>query len=241
MATAGSLQEVARENVVIHAKGKGGNAKFTCNHCKREFTGSQIRQLAHLTGTSGSGIAAFKALMTVVSEEWDEWAAKRDYREKAKVYPECLAIQTHIENCKLPEDVRPDVAEIFRERWDKMHSPLHSVAYMLSLNIRVRKDFRDGARRMVETSDEYKAVLSQHTKFTNKEGIYGDEDIMSLTQEDSEHSIPTNQFWAGHGHETPGLAAVAKRVTSMVSVQAPVSAIGVHMISFIPRSPTREG
>ncbi|DBA94736.1 TPA: hypothetical protein ACH3X1_002286 [Trebouxia sp. C0004] len=69
-----------------------------------------------------------------------------------------------------------------------MPSPLHSVAYMLEpqfqgtdFGTEVRKDFRDGVRRMVATSDEYKAVLSQHTKFTNKEGIYGDKDIISLT------------------------------------------------------------
>lgn len=58
MPTASTLQEVAREHIKINAKGKGGNTKFTCNHCKREFTGSQTRQLAHLTGTSGSGVAA---------------------------------------------------------------------------------------------------------------------------------------------------------------------------------------
>ncbi len=58
MPTAGSLQEIAREHTKVHAKGKGGNTKFTCNHCNKGFTGSQTRQLAHLTGTSGSGVAA---------------------------------------------------------------------------------------------------------------------------------------------------------------------------------------
>ncbi|DBB04928.1 TPA: hypothetical protein ACH3X3_15287 [Trebouxia sp. C0006] len=72
-------------------------------------------------------------------------------------------------------------------------------------------------KRMFPNSEDYKAVLSQHTKFTNKEGIYGDADIMSLTQDDSEHAIPTYQFWSEHGHEKPLLAKVAKRVTSMTS------------------------
>lgn len=139
------------------------------------------------------------AQKTVVSDEWTEWAAKRDYRDKARfvskavldaafwtalaqfcyvlrpivrllrlvdsnmpsmskvpdcclsptvydtsmqclsvdtvfigqVYPECCAIETHIENAKLPADVKSEVAQLFRERWDKMHSPLHSVGYML--------------------------------------------------------------------------------------------------------------
>ena len=35
------------------------------------------------------------------------------------------------QSTKLPEDVKEDVAEIFRERWEKMHSPLHSVGHML--------------------------------------------------------------------------------------------------------------
>ena len=47
------------------------------------------------------------------------------------MYPECCEIAAHIEKTKLPADVKKDVAEIFRERWDKMHSPLHSVGYML--------------------------------------------------------------------------------------------------------------
>ncbi|KAL0039371.1 hypothetical protein WJX79_005329 [Trebouxia sp. C0005] len=115
---------------------------------------------------------------TVARKEWDEWAAKRDYREEAKVYPECLAIETHIENCTLPEDVRLDVFVIFHKRWNNMHSPLHSVAYMLEPQV-------------------------QGTDFG--------------AADDSEHSILTYQFWAEYGHETPALAAVAKRVTSMVS------------------------
>ncbi|KAA6425523.1 MAG: hypothetical protein FRX49_04420 [Trebouxia sp. A1-2] len=426
MPTASTLQEVAREHIKINAKGKGGNTKFTCNHCKREFTGSQTRQLAHLTGTSGSGVAAcqhidgdlrkaiktevdrlervksplFKKMCEAISNSnvtykgpaynamrtdlldavkchvekdnasWsdhgknvtgfvlgsDRWTDAQSrplmnlmlvtprgtkfvraldisgneesaeyiadkmsevidevgpehitavimesasnnvsaneileerygclftlhctahaldlalesicelpyfsqpvavskkvikvltnhdstsalFKSRSKlfllkpgdtschsayiavrrllrcqnavrstVYPECLAIETHIENCTLPEDVRLDVFVIFHKRWNNMHSPLHSVAYMLEPQVQgtdfgaaVRKDFRDGVRRMVETSDEYKAVLSQHAKFTNKEGIYGDEDIMSLTQDDSEHSILTYQFWAEYG------------------------------------------
>lgn len=101
-------------------------------------------------------------------------------------------------------------------------------------------------------ASDYIAVLSQHTKFTNKEGIFGNADIMMLTQPSSEHMIPTYQFWHEHGkvlpvllqslqcietristyectmsdfshcivltgYETPELARVAQRVTSMTS------------------------
>ena len=58
MPTAGTPQEVARQHIKIHAKGNGGNTKFTCNYCDKEFTGSLTRQLAHLTGTPGSGVSA---------------------------------------------------------------------------------------------------------------------------------------------------------------------------------------
>ena len=47
------------------------------------------------------------------------------------VYGECCIIEKHIQDAQLPEDIRDEIATIFRERWDKMHSPLHSVGYML--------------------------------------------------------------------------------------------------------------
>lgn len=60
MATPGSLQELAHIHIDIVSKGKGGNTKFLCKHCQKEYTGSLTRQLAHLTGESGHGVAACK-------------------------------------------------------------------------------------------------------------------------------------------------------------------------------------
>ncbi len=57
MAAPGTLQELARSHVQVLGKGTGGNTKFECIHCRKQFTGSLTRQLAHLTGTSGNGIA----------------------------------------------------------------------------------------------------------------------------------------------------------------------------------------
>ena len=48
-----------------------------------------------------------------------------------QVYPECCEIEKHIQKVTLPEQVKKDVAHIFRERWNSMHSKLHSVGYML--------------------------------------------------------------------------------------------------------------
>ena len=48
----------------------------------------------------------------------------------------CAQIQQHIEKVLKGFAEKNEVARIFRERWDKMHSPLHSVAYMLEPQFR---------------------------------------------------------------------------------------------------------
>ncbi len=48
-----------------------------------------------------------------------------------QVYAECCEIEKHIQKAVLPEEVREEVAAILWESLDKMHSPLHSVGYML--------------------------------------------------------------------------------------------------------------
>ena len=62
MTTFRSLREIVQCHTKVQTKGHGGNTKFSCNHCKKIFTGSQTRQLAHLTGTSGSGVSACQAI-----------------------------------------------------------------------------------------------------------------------------------------------------------------------------------
>lgn len=134
----------------------------------------------------------------------------------------------------LPEDIQSDVASIFRERWDKMHSPLHSLGYMLEpqfqgtqfgqevrlqllasitlqasqyayevMVLQVRRDFRNVLKRLLPEKADYQAALGQYTKYSNMEGIFGDEAIMSLTQDDSPNLIPTYQFWAEYGQCPP--------------------------------------
>ena len=48
-----------------------------------------------------------------------------------QVFAEWCEIEKHIQKAVLPEEVREEVAAIPWERWDKMHSPLHSVGYIL--------------------------------------------------------------------------------------------------------------
>lgn len=68
MATAETLQDLARSHIDVQSKGKGGNTKFICNHCGKQYTGSLTRQLAHLTGESGSGIAGCSEILTDLRE-----------------------------------------------------------------------------------------------------------------------------------------------------------------------------
>ena len=62
MATAETRQDLARSDIDVQAKGKGGNTKFTCNYSGKEYTRSPSRQLAHLAGESGKGIAACQSI-----------------------------------------------------------------------------------------------------------------------------------------------------------------------------------
>lgn len=79
--------------------------------------------------------------------------------------------------------------------------------------MQVRTDFRQAVKKMMSTPAEYMAVMSQHTKFTNREGIFGDTEIMSLTRDDNEYSVPTYQFWAEHGKHTLVLLCLASVLT----------------------------
>ena len=53
-----------------------------------------------------------------------------------QVYPICAQIQQHIRKVGLDKDLEEEVYNIFEDRWNKMHSPLHSAAYMLEPQFR---------------------------------------------------------------------------------------------------------
>ena len=53
-----------------------------------------------------------------------------------QVYPMCAQIEQHILSMGLEKDLENSVRNIFRDRWNKMHSPLHSAAYMLEPQFR---------------------------------------------------------------------------------------------------------
>ncbi|KAK9916090.1 hypothetical protein WJX75_008482 [Coccomyxa subellipsoidea] len=53
-----------------------------------------------------------------------------------KVYPMCAQIEAHISSLGMEPGLKAAVAAVFRERWNKMHSPLHGAAYMLEPQFR---------------------------------------------------------------------------------------------------------
>jgi len=53
-----------------------------------------------------------------------------------QVYPMCAQIEQHIKDVGLEQELQDAVAKIFRDRWNKMHSPLHAAAYMLEPQFR---------------------------------------------------------------------------------------------------------
>lgn len=63
----------------------------------------------------------------------------------------------------------------------------------------VRTDFRETMKRLLPNSKDFKTVMAEYTKYSNREGVFGDPDIMSLTQEDSKHVVPTYQWWHDQG------------------------------------------
>ena len=58
----GTLHELVLEHIAIDSRGTGGNVKCTCRHCNKTFTVSLTRQVAHISGRTGSGVAVCKGL-----------------------------------------------------------------------------------------------------------------------------------------------------------------------------------
>ena len=53
-----------------------------------------------------------------------------------QVYPMCAQIEQHIQNVGLEKGLQDSVLDIFRKRWNSMHSPLHAAAYVLEPQFR---------------------------------------------------------------------------------------------------------
>lgn len=74
-------------------------------------------------------------------------------------------------------------------------------------------------KKMLPNSTEYSQALSEITRFTNKEGVFGDPDIMGLTDDNNPHHIPTYQFWAEYGEHS----AVVDVIQQLASYAASLS------------------
>lgn len=52
------------------------------------------------------------------------------------MYASCVQIEAYIEQLEINAALKKQVLKLFRDRWDAMHSPLHSAAYMLEPQFR---------------------------------------------------------------------------------------------------------
>ena len=53
--------------------------------------------------------------------------------------------------------------------------------------------------------DDHVAAHAELSSYTNREGIFGDSDVMSVTEDGHKYQIPTYQFWNQEG-KNPSLA-----------------------------------
>ena len=63
--------------------------------------------------------------------------------------------------------------------------------------LQVKADLKKVIRKMFPESQL--SAHSQLTSYKNKEGIFGDDVLMGLTEEGNPHQVPTYQFWDQEG------------------------------------------
>jgi len=66
-----------------------------------------------------------------------------------------------------------------------------------TLLLQVKTDFRVVLKKMIP--DEHVAAHTEYSSYTNNEGVFGDPELMSLTEDGHKYQIPTYQFWNQEG------------------------------------------
>lgn len=63
--------------------------------------------------------------------------------------------------------------------------------------MQVKTDFRKVAKKM--EPEKHVSAHTQFSSYANNEGVFGDPDLMSMTEDVHENQIPTYQFWNQEG------------------------------------------
>ena len=61
----------------------------------------------------------------------------------------------------------------------------------------VLNDFRKVLKEMMP--DKHVAARTEFSAYLNSEGLFGDPDVMAMTEDGHAHQIPTYQFWYQEG------------------------------------------
>lgn len=126
----------------------------------------------------------------------------------------------------------PQVEEIIMDRWEKMNTPLHSLAFALNPKyydqryiekpapggfVRkapnkdpdVMKGVLEAIKKIGDDASEQKILREQFTHFISKKGMYA----LSSVKQDA-YSMDAIDWWETYGSETPDLAAIAIKILS---------------------------
>lgn len=139
-----------------------------------------------------------------------------------KIYWNCFLIQEHIKSFKgLPPSSLQPLERAVAARWVDLHSPLHSVAYMLDPEYwdhdqgslpDVVQDWYDVLEKLYPRDVETQAkIIEQLEDYRSKMGAFGREVVQEMAK-----TMPAHKWWSSHGGTTPELQKLAVRVLAQV-------------------------
>lgn len=112
------------------------------------------------------------------------------------------------------------VQDVWTDRWEKMHSPIHGAAYCLDpefwfdagKNDECWKNLLTVMKKMHPDPEQYRLARANWSTYVAREGAFAFEEAL----EDAE-ILPAHQWWESYGQGTPQLKHVAMRVLAQVS------------------------
>lgn len=114
------------------------------------------------------------------------------------------------------------MAALLSDRWEYVHSPIHSVAYVLDpefldcefTNEEVAfADFHKVVERLFDTLEEQSEVISDFQKYRAKEGLVGGALATACASQ-----MPAHKWWQQFGCCWPNLQKLAVRILSQVLI-----------------------
>lgn len=127
-----------------------------------------------------------------------------------KVYWRYYEIQEHLNNfTELQPSFMQPIQRAVAARWDDLHSPLHSVGYILDPEFwdhdqgsieNVMQDWFDVVEKLEPDVDNQAKIIDQLEDYRSKLGTFGREAAQVAAK-----STPAHKWWALYGASTPEL------------------------------------